>query len=91
MPTSIVSANGLPRLHAMKTIRVKVKPNARECGLEEMEGGMWLARVKSPPVDGEANAELVMAIARHFNVSKAQVTIKSGASGRMKLVQIEDL
>ena len=74
----------------VKTIRVKVKPHARECGLEAMEDGTWLARVKSPPVDGKANAELMTVIARHFNVRKSQVTIKSGASGRMKLVQIED-
>ena len=74
----------------MKTIQVKVKPNSRVCGLEELSDGSWVARVKAPPIDGKANRELVTLIARHFGVRKAQVSIKHGASGRLKLVRIED-
>jgi len=74
----------------MKTLRIKVKPNARHPGLEELSDGTWLARVAAPPVDGKANEELMRLIAEHFNVRKAQVSIKSGASGRLKLVQITD-
>ncbi|MCW5603875.1 MAG: DUF167 domain-containing protein [Burkholderiales bacterium] len=76
----------------MKRIQVKVKPNARVSMLEApVEGAVWLARIKSPPVDGKANEELVTLVARHFSCSRAQVSIRSGASGRMKLVQIEGL
>ena len=74
----------------MKTIQVRVKPRARVSALEPSSDGTWLARVKSAPVDGKANEELVALIARHFDVSKAQVSIKSGASGRLKRVQIRD-
>lgn len=74
----------------MKTLRVRVKPNARQSGLEELADGTWVARTKSPPVDGKANQELVALLARRFGVSKAQVSIKSGASGRLKLVEIDD-
>ena len=75
----------------MKTIRVKVKPNARVSELEEMGDGSWLAKLKSPPVDGKANEELVTLVAKHFGCRKSEVSIKSGASGRMKLVQIDGL
>ena len=74
----------------MKTIQIKVKPNARVCALEELSDGTWLARIKSPPIDGKANKELVALIAKHFGLRKAQVSIKSGTSGRMKLVQLEN-
>lgn len=74
----------------MKIIQVKVKPNARVAVLEEMSDGTWLARVKSLPVEGRANAELVAMIAQHFNRRKSQVSVRSGASGRVKLVKIED-
>jgi uncharacterized protein len=74
----------------MRTIQVKVKPNARSSGLEELDDGTWLARVTSPPVDGKANEELVRLIAEHFGVRKAQVSIQRGASGRLKRVQIAD-
>jgi uncharacterized protein (TIGR00251 family) len=74
----------------MKTIRVKVKPNSRLSEIGRSADGTWLARVKAPPVDGKANAELAILVAKHFGVRKAQVSIKSGASGRIKLVQIEE-
>jgi uncharacterized protein (TIGR00251 family) len=70
------------------TIRVKVKPNARASVLERLEDGSWRAQLKSPPVDGKANAELVALVAERFGCRKADVEIRSGASGRMKLVRI---
>ena len=73
----------------MKTISVKVKPNARTSSLEESADGIWLAHLKSPPVDGKANAELITLVAEHFGCRKSQVSIKSGAAARMKLVRID--
>lgn len=72
-----------------RVIQVKVKPNSRVSSFEQVEGGTWLARLKSPPVDGKANEELIALLAKHFECRKADVSIKSGASGRMKLVRIE--
>ena len=71
-------------------IQVKVKPNARISELREMADGTWYAQIKSPPVDGKANEELVTLIAAHFGKRKSLVSVKSGTSGRMKLVKIED-
>jgi uncharacterized protein len=75
---------------SMRTIRLKVKPGSRVEDLSELPDGTWLACVKAPPVDGKANAAVVALVANRFGLRKAQVRIKSGASGRMKLVQIED-
>jgi uncharacterized protein len=74
----------------MKTIRVRVKPNARVSTLEELEDGTWLTKVKAPPVDGKANEELVGLFAQRFEVKKSQVSLKCGASGRLKLIQIDE-
>jgi len=71
-------------------LHVKVKPRARVSLLTPNDDGVWLAQLKSPPVDGKANDELVALVARRFGCSKSAVTIKSGASGRTKLVRIED-
>lgn len=70
-------------------IQVKVKPSARASTFAQADDGSWLAQLKSPPVDGKANEELVALIAAHFGCRKSAVTIKSGASGRMKLVKID--
>jgi len=69
-------------------IRIKVKPNARTSMLTEGDDGTWLAQLKAPPVDGKANEELVALVARHFNCRRSDVSIKSGASSRMKMVTI---
>lgn len=71
------------------TLRVKVKPNSRVASLVQASDGTWQARVKAPPVDGKANAELVALVAEHFKCRKAAVVIRAGASGRYKLVRIE--
>jgi uncharacterized protein len=70
-------------------IQVKVKPKSRVSTLAQVEDGTWLARVKAAPIDGKANEELVALVAGHFHCRKSAVSIKSGASGRMKLVRIE--
>ena len=72
-----------------RVIQVKVKPNSRVSLLEQQPDGTWLAQIKSPPVDGKANDELIALVAKHFASHKSAVSIKSGASSRTKLVRIE--
>lgn len=70
------------------TLRVRAKPNSREASLEEGPDGVWIARLKSPPVDGKANAELVRLVAARFKVPRCRVSIAGGAGARLKLVRI---
>ena len=73
----------------MQTIRVKVKPNARVSTLEGPDPeGLWTAQLQSPPTKGRANRELIELVARRFACPKSTGTIKHGATGRFKLVQI---
>ncbi len=73
----------------MILLQIKVKPRSRTSSLVRQPDGSWLANLKSPPVDGKANEELIALVAEQFGCRKADVSIKSGASGRMKLVRIE--
>lgn len=70
-------------------IRVKVKPGARVSRLEPANEGPWQAQLKSPPVDGKANDELIGLVASHFRCRRSAVVIKSGAAARLKLVQVD--
>jgi uncharacterized protein len=72
-----------------RIIQIKVKPNSRASLLEQQEDGTWLAQIKSPPVNGKANEELIRLVAKQFKCRKSDVFIKSGGSSRIKLVQIE--
>jgi len=73
----------------VRTIRIKVKPNARSSTLEIADDGTWSARVKSAPVDNKANEELIALVASHFRLRQSQVSITAGASARFKRVQLD--
>lgn len=72
-------------------IQVRVKPHSRSSSLEQAETGIWLAQLKAAPIDGKANQELISLVAERFGCHKSAISIKSGKSGRLKLVQIEQL
>lgn len=74
----------------MKMLKIKVKPNVKTQEIYQEPDGSWTVKLKSPPVDGNANAELIQLLAQPFNVSKSAIRIKVGAGGRSKLVEIDD-
>ncbi|HET7125812.1 MAG TPA: DUF167 domain-containing protein [Lysobacter sp.] len=47
-----------------------------------------MAHLKSPSVDGKANAELIVLVAREFGCAKSAVEIATGAGARIKRVRI---
>ena len=69
-------------------LRITVKPRAKISTLSQEAGGTWIARLKSAPVDGKANEELVALVAQHFHCRRSDVVIKAGATGRTKLVAV---
>ncbi len=75
-------------ISAARILQIKIKPNARVSRFIELADGSWQASVKSPPVDGKANDELISLVARHFGVAKARVEIKRGVASRLKQITI---
>ena len=71
-------------------ITLKAIPRSRESSLTQQPDGTWVARLKAPPVDGKANAEVIALVAEHFGVPKRCVTIRSGETGRRKVVEVRD-
>lgn len=72
----------------MPLYRIKVKPNSKQQQIIEEPDGSLTIRLKSPPVDGKANAELIKLLAEKFEVRKSAIVIKSGVSSRNKLVEV---
>jgi uncharacterized protein (TIGR00251 family) len=76
------------------TLAVKATPRAsrtESIGIQpQVDGRTALAvRVASPPVDGAANDVLVAWVAKQLGVARSAVSLRSGATGRMKLLRIE--
>ena len=45
--------------------------------------------IKSRPVKGEANKEIIKKLAKHFGVSTSKIQIKTGHKSKVKIVEIQ--
>ncbi len=70
-------------------IRVFVKTSSPRlrfpAGVEE---GFVTAEVRSPPVGGKANRELVKTVAKFFGVSSSSISIVRGVKDRNKVIKV---
>jgi uncharacterized protein (TIGR00251 family) len=69
-------------------LQLHVQPRASRTEVAGPHGGALRIRLAAPPVDGEANAELVAFLARRLRVPRAAVTIVRGGTGRRKVVDV---
>lgn len=67
---------------------IRVKPNSKKGPLVVADGNQLTVYLREKPIEGEANTALVRLLARHFDVPRASITIKSGQHSRIKLVEI---
>jgi len=45
--------------------------------------------IKSKPIKGEANKEIIKKLAKHFRIPTSMIQIKSGHKSRQKIIQIQ--
>ncbi|XP_022672093.1 UPF0235 protein C15orf40 homolog isoform X2 [Varroa destructor] len=70
-------------------IRVHAKPAAKESAITGVTAEAVDVQIGAPPVDGEANTELVRFIARLLDLRKSDVSLDKGSRSREKVVLIE--
>lgn len=73
------------------TFHVKVIPRAKHDEIVGTENMGLKIRLKAPPVEGQANEELVRFLARVLGISRAQIEIVRGEHSRHKLVRVKGL
>jgi uncharacterized protein len=69
-------------------LRLQVQPRAARSELAGLHGDALKVRLKSPPVGGAANEELVRFLAAALGVPASSVTVVAGHSGRRKTVRV---
>lgn len=74
----------------MTILKVQVKPNTKQQKIQEQADGSLTIYLKSPPVEGKANQELIKLLAKYYGIPKSQIVIKSGISSRTKLIELPD-
>jgi uncharacterized protein (TIGR00251 family) len=70
------------------TFDVLVQPRASRVKLGPVHDHRLKIAVTAPPVDGEANAAVIEAIAKALGVSRGAVEVVAGASSRRKTVRV---
>ncbi len=70
------------------TLSLYIQPGAKRTEVAGLHGEALKIRVAAPPVDGAANEALIDFLKKTFGVPAASVTLRHGASGRSKVVEI---
>jgi uncharacterized protein len=70
-------------------LRLHVQPRASRTAIVGEYNNRLKISVCAPPVDGEANAEIIRLLAKQFGVSKQHVVLLSGDTHRDKHVSID--
>jgi len=69
-------------------IRIKLLPRSSKSQIMGKEGELYKIKVNSPPVDGEANKELISLLSKRLGRPKGNIEIIAGKTSRMKVVRI---
>lgn len=69
-------------------LSLRIQPKASRDQIAGIQGDRLKIRITAPPVDGKANEHLQAFLAKTFRVSKSQVELLSGETGRDKRIRI---
>lgn len=70
-------------------IDLKVIPRSSKKEIAGASNGVVKVKLTSPPVEGEANAQLIELLAKHFKINKGSVSIIKGETSKNKTVKIK--
>jgi uncharacterized protein (TIGR00251 family) len=71
-------------------IRLHVQPRASRTEVAGVHGDALRVRVAAPPVEGEANQELLRFLAKKLRLPKSDLQLVHGESGRTKVIEIRN-
>ncbi len=74
---------------ARLTLQIHAQPNAKTTGAAGLHGDALKVRIAAPAVDDKANAMLLAWLAAALQLPRNALKIRSGASSRRKVVEIQ--
>ena len=69
-------------------INIKVQPRSSRPEVVGIVDNALKVKLKSPPVEGKANKELIEVLAHYLGIKKSQVEIISGQKSKNKVVKV---
>jgi|LauGreDrversion4_2_1035121.scaffolds.fasta_scaffold01127_16 uncharacterized protein (TIGR00251 family) len=84
--------DGWLRFHAESaclTLQIHAQPNAKSTGVAGLHGDALKVRIAAPALDDKANTALLAWLGTALNLPRAVLKIRSGATSRRKVVEIQ--
>ncbi len=72
-------------------IVARVQPNASQNKVLGFKDGVLQVRIAAPPIKGKANQELITFLSDILGISRSNLTIEKGITGKRKIVRITGL
>jgi uncharacterized protein len=73
-------------------IAIRVTPRASHNKIVEvLDDGTVKVHLAAPPVDGEANEQLIVFLSEVLSIPKSRIEIVAGTTGRDKLISVLDM
>jgi uncharacterized protein (TIGR00251 family) len=73
------------------TFAVRVQPRASKSGVAGEVDGVLKIRLAAPPVEGQANGELIRLLAELFDAPRRRIAILSGQTSKNKVVSVSGI
>ena len=70
-------------------VNVRAQPRSSRAGIDGVMGDALKVRIRSAPVDGKANKELIETLADAFGLPKSRVAFKSGETSKTKRILLK--
>lgn len=69
-------------------LRIHAKPGAKQNGITDISAEAIGVQIAAPPVDGEANTELVKYISKVLQLRKSDLSLDRGSKSREKILLV---
>jgi uncharacterized protein len=73
------------------TFAVRVQPRATKSGVAGELDGVLKIRLAAPPIEGQANEELIRLLAELFDAPRRRIAILSGQTSKNKVVSVSGI
>ena len=70
-------------------LNVRAQPRSSKAGIDCVMGDALKVRIRSAPVDGKANRELIETLADSLGLSKSRVMFKGGETSKTKRLLLQ--
>lgn len=90
-PTNVYSGPVTVKQDNSVIIKILAKPGAKQNGITDIIDEGVGVQIAAPPVEGQANTELVKYISKLLGLRKSDVTLETGSKSRAKTIVVNGL